>query len=91
MFRSLATVSPDGKQGGFVAINSSTKKVTKTFYMDDIVQGDKLYIYKFDENSYKLDSEGYIEPNYVIDGSLNKKITLEFPIGTMYVVSNGRL
>ena len=91
MFRSLATISPDGKQGGFVAVNSSTKAVTKTFYMDDAVQGNQLYIYEFNEDSYRLNSEGYIEPNYVIEGSLNKKITLTIPSGTFFVVSNGRL
>ena len=90
-FRTLATVSPDGTQGGFVAVNSGARTVTKTFYMDDAVQGEQLYIYEFNEGSYKLDSDGYIEPNYIINGSLNKKITLTIPVGTFYVVSNGRL
>ena len=91
MFRSLATISPDGKQGGFVAINAAYRKTTKTFYMDDTISGDKLYIYIFNENSYRLDEEGYITPNYVIDGSLNKKITLEFAPSTAIFVSNTRL
>ncbi len=90
-FRSLATINQDGTQGGFVAVNAAFGRVTKTFYMDDIVNGDKLYIYVFNANSYQLDAEGYIEPNYVIDGSLNKKLTLEFDPNTAIVVSNSRL
>ncbi len=90
-FRCIGTVNPDGTQGGFVAINAAYRKTTKTFYMDDTVSGDKLYIYIFNENSYRLDEEGYITPNYVIDGSLNKKITLEFAPSTAIFVSNTRL
>lgn len=90
-FRSLATISPDGKQGGFVAVNAGLQTEEKTFYMDDIVEGDKLYVYIFNADNYRLDGEGYIEPNYVIDGSLNKKFTISIPRSTGIVVSNTRL
>lgn len=90
-FRSIATISPDGKQGGFAAVNSGIKKVTKTFYMEDKVEGDKLYIYTFCEGEILLGEDGFIKPSKVIDGSLNKKITLDIPYNTMVVVSNERL
>ena len=91
-FRSLATISQDGKQGGFVCINADMSKSTsKTFYLEDTVEGDKLYIYKFAKEDYRLGADGFIEPNDIIDGSLNKKITLEIPPRTVYVVSNTRL
>ena len=90
-FRSLATVSQDGKQAGFVAINSGLQATRKTFYLDDKVEGDKLYIYIFNADNYLLDADGYIMPNYVIDGSLNKKITLDVEKGTAIFVSNTRL
>ena len=91
-FRSIATISQDGKQGGFVCINADmSKSTTKTFYLEDEVQGDKLYVYKFAKDEYLLGADGFIEPNDIIDGSLNKKITLEIPPRTVYVVSNTRL
>jgi len=90
-FRSIATINADGTQGGFAAVNASLKNVTKTFYLDEKVSGDKLYIYEFNDASYKLGEDGYIVPNYVIDGSLNKKLTLEFKPNTVFVVSNEEL
>ena len=91
-FRSIATVSQDGKQAGFVCINADmSKSTTKSFYLDDEVAGDKLYIYKFARGEYRLGEDGFIEPNDVIEGSLNKKITLEIAPRTVYVVSNTRL
>lgn len=90
-FRSLATINEDGTQGGFIAVNAGVKKTTKTFYMEDKVQGDKLYIYRFYEGSIRLGEDGFIIPNEVISGSLNKKITMEIPANALVVVSNERL
>ena len=90
-FRSLATINKEGTKGGFVAINTGLRPTTKTFYVDEKLPGDKLYIYTFNDNLYRLNDEGYIIPNYVIDGSLNKKITLEIPNSTAVIVSNEEL
>ena len=91
-FRSIATVSPDGKQGGYVCINAALRgKTRKTFYLDDVVEGDKLYIYRFADGEYLLGEDGFIEPNDIIDGSLNKKLTIDVPARTAIVVSNTRL
>ncbi len=90
-FRTIATINQDGTQGGFVAVNASGVATTKTFYLDDTVAGDKLYIYRFADKTYKLDEQGFIEPNEIIDGTLNKKITFTIPGRSVYVVSNTRL
>ena len=89
--RYIASISKDGKEGGFTCVNSGLETITRTFYLDDKVEGDKLYIYHFGENTYRLDENGYIEPNEVINGSLNKKITMDIPSGSAVVVSNVRL
>ena len=90
-FRSIATRSHDGNQGGIVAVNAGLKPVEKTFKLDEAVKGDKLYIYVFNANSYRLDGDGYIIPNYVIDGSLNNEISLTIPNSTAVFISNERL
>ena len=90
-FRSLCSISPDHKQGGYLAVNTGAKKLTKTFRIEEKVQGDKLYIYTFNENGYRLNSDGYIEPNDIIDGSLNDKLTIDVPSGSAIFVSNERL
>lgn len=90
-FRSIASLSYDGKQGGFVASNSGVKPVKKTFRFEEPVEGDKLYVYVFNASSYRLGDDGYIVPSYVIDGSLNSEITMEIPTSTALFVSNVRL
>ena len=90
-FRSIATINEDGSLGGFVAVNAGRTTARKTFYLDEKVEGDKLYIYIVNEGSFRLNEEGYVIPNYEIDGSLNKKLTLDIPKSTAVVVSNTRL
>ena len=90
-FRSIATINHEGTQGGFVAINAGLESVKKTFQLNDKVKGDKLYVYVFNADSYLLDSNGYIIPNYVIDGSLNDEVTMNIPKSTALIVSNERL
>ena len=89
--RSIATISQDNKQGGFVTVNAGNKSERKTFYLNDEVEGDKLYIYNFGNGTYRIGEDGFIEPNDIIDGSLNKKITLNIPSHSAIVVSNTRL
>ena len=88
VYRTIATINQDGTEGGFVCANSGRTPITKTFYMDDEVAGDKLYIYRFAEDTYRIGADGFIEPNEIIDGSLNKKITFTIPKRSVYFVSN---
>ncbi len=90
-FRSIASISYDRKQAGFVACNSGTKPVEKTFRFEETVEGDKLYVYVFNASSYRLGEDGYIVPSYVIDGSLNSEIKMTVPVSTALFVSNVRL
>ena len=90
-FRSLATINEDGTQAGYVAVNAGREAVEKTFCIEEKVEGNKLYIYTFSDSAYKLNEEGYIEPNYVIDGSLNNKLTITVDKGSAVFVSNVRL
>ena len=90
-FRSLCSISRDYKKGGYFAVNTGGKAVEKTFYIEEEIEGDELFIYHFNENNYRLDENGYIVPNDIIKGSLNKKLTLNIPSGGAIFVANERL
>lgn len=91
-FRAIATVSQDKKSGGFVAVNRGTKTVEKTFAIEEtIAEAEQIYMYTYNERNLKLGEDGYVIPNQIINGSLNKKITLEIPAGTLVVLSTTRL
>ena len=90
-FRALATVSHDGNLGGLVAVNAGLKETQKTFSIKEKINGDKVYVYIFNEESYKLGADGYIIPNYEIDGSINDSMTITIPKNTAVVMSNVRL
>ena len=90
-FRSMATVNHEGTLGGIVAVNAGLKPVTKTFQLNEKVEGDKVYVYIFNANSYRLGEDGYIIPNYVIDGSINDQFTLTINNSTAVFISNERL
>ena len=90
-FRAMATVNHEGTLGGIVAVNAGTNAVTKTFQLNSKVQGEQVYVYIFNADSYRLGEDGYIVPNYVIDGSINDKITLTVDKSTAIFLSNERL
>ena len=90
-FRCLGTTNQDNTQAGFMCVNQGTKAVEKTFRFDNKIEGEKLYIYQFSDKNYKLDEEGFIAPNYVIDGSLNKQLKLTINAHELMVVSTEKL
>lgn len=92
-FRAIATVSADGKHGGFVAINRDKQAVTKTFYWnkDYEFSGDKLYVYVYSEKQLRLGEDGFVVPNRVIYATLSDRLTIEIPAGSMVVVSDREL
>jgi hypothetical protein len=49
---------------------------------------EKLYVYLFNEKSALLGEDGFIIPNYEIEGSLNKINELTIPASSFVVVSN---
>lgn len=90
--RALATVNTDRTAGGAVIVNNSKKKITYDMLLDEELNTEgKLYIYLYNELSLRIGADGFITPNYVIDGSLNKKLTLDVPASTMVVVSTERI
>ena len=91
-FRTLAVVSGDNKSGGVIAVNRDTEPVTKTFTIQKDVNSDgKLYIYVFSEKQLQLGSDGTVVPNVVTDGSLNGRVTVELPAGSVTFISSERL
>ena len=74
-----------------MAVNAGLKETQKTFSIKEKINGDKVYVYIFNEESYKLGADGYIIPNYEIDGSINDSMTITIPKNTAVVMSNVRL
>ena len=58
---------------------------------EDLKTEGKLYVYLYNEKTLKLDENGFVAPNYVIDGSLNDRIKLTIPKNTVLVVSTERI
>ena len=86
--RALASVSSDGKTGGYCVVNRGYEEARETFYLPHEVQGEKLYVYIFGEEDMKLGADGFIVPNYEADGSLNGTLTLKIPAGSAVFVTN---
>ena len=90
--RSVATVNADRTQGGIVVVNNSKKKIKQDVILDEEIKTDgKLYVYLYGESTLKLDENGFVAPNYVIDGSLNNKLSFEVPASSMLVVTTERV
>ncbi len=90
--RAVATVNSDRTQGGIVVVNNSKKTLSQDMVLDEKIKTDgKLYVYLYNEKTLKLDENGFVAPNYVLDGSLNDTITMEVPASTVMVVSTERI
>ena len=90
--RALATVNADRTAGGVVVVNNSKTKISQDLILDEAIKTEgKLYVYLYSENTLKLDENGFVTPNYILDGSLNEKVTMEIPANTMMVVSTERI
>ena len=91
-FRAIASVSHDQKRGGIAAVNRGIQTVTKTFAIEEeISNSEEIYVYTYNESNMRLGSDGYIIPNQIITGSLNKRITVDIPANTLLVLSTTRL
>ncbi|MBR4377785.1 MAG: hypothetical protein IKP50_02745 [Bacilli bacterium] len=88
--RSLATISNDRNLAGVMFCNTdviNSKQVK--FVLDEKYNNDeKLYVYLFNEKSALLGEDGFIVPNYEVEGSLNKINELTIPASTFVVISN---
>ena len=91
-FRTVGCIAADGKSGGLIAVNRDTKAVKKTFaFTENINAGKNVYVYIFNESNLRLGSDGYVVPNAVIEGALNKGVTLELPAGSVAFISSEKL
>lgn len=87
--RMLASVGADGKQGGILAVNRGMRPISGTFMIGDQLEaGEKTYVYLFNEKTLRIDKDGYVVPNYVLDASLNEGVSIEIPANSMVAVAN---
>lgn len=86
-FRTLAVVSPDGQDAGFVAVNRDSVPVTRTFRLEEKIESDRLYVYLYSEKTLRLDENGFVTYNYTASGSLCEGIRMEIPAGSVVIVS----
>ena len=91
-FRCLAVTNQAMTRGGYVMVNRGTQAITKRVTLEPaIANADKLYIYTFGEGAIRLGEDGFIIPNQVIDGSLNRWLNVTIPANMLYVVSTEAL
>ena len=88
--RSLATISNDRNLAGVLFSNTDVINDRKVrFVMDEQYNNnEKLYVYIFNEKSALIGGDGFIKPNYEINGSLNVINELNIPASTFVVVTN---
>ena len=88
--RSLATLSNDRETAGVLFSNTDfVEEKTVKFVMDEKYNNnDKLYVYIFNEKSALIGEDGFIKPNYEIEGSLNEVNEITIPASTFVCISN---
>lgn len=87
-FRSIATISNDKKLAGVVFSNNKLERKVK-FVIDEKYENDeKMYVYVFGKDYTLIGEDGFIVPNYEINGSMNKITELTIPTNSVVVVSN---
>ena len=89
-FRSIATISNDRNTAGVLFSNTHVSEERKVkFVIDEKYNNDeKLYVYIFNEKSALIAENGFIEPNYEVEGSLNKINEITVPASSFVVISN---
>ena len=92
-FRTIGVVNKTSTEAGFVAVNRSMEAITKSFVIEQKVnnENNKLYAYIFNEKYLRLGSDGFVVPNFEINGSINNVTEIEIPANSMVVVSTRRL
>ena len=88
--RSLATLSNDRNLAGIMFCNTDVINAASVkFVMDEKYNNnEKLYVYMFNEKMALIGEDGFIKPNYEIEGSFNNVNELTIPASTFVVISN---
>lgn len=90
--RSMATISSDRQLAGVVFTNNSLSSKQVEFVIDQEYENkEKMYVYIFSEKYTQLDEDGFVKPNFIINGSMSKKTTLTLPGECFVLVSNRSL
>ena len=88
--RSIATISNDRNLAGVCFCNTDVinEKTVKFVIDEQYNNNEKLYIYMFNEKSTLIGEDGFIKPNYEMEGSLNNINEITIPASTFVVISN---
>ena len=91
-FRSMGVIGPNKEYAGIVAINRGTQNVKKTFRIgSEFTDSGKVYVYIYNQNELKIGEDGFVKENMVLEASLNSKLEIEVPNGTMVILSSKEL
>lgn len=92
-FRAIAGVSKDKTKASIIGVNEGEQETTKTFKINGTLKAGKdVYVYVFNENDLKLDSNGYVMPNKVFNGvALNKNISITIPPKSAIFITTEKL
>ena len=92
LFRSLATVSADNKNAGVIFCNEDTSEKSVKFVLDtEYSNNEKMFVYVFNSLYAKLGEDGFITPNYELEGSLNNVTEINVPSKSFVVISSQKL
>lgn len=87
--RSLATISNDKNTAGVMFSNTSALDKKVKFVIDqEYNNNEKMYVYLFNEKYACIGEDGFVKPNYEIEGTMSKITEINIPGNCFVVVSN---
>ena len=91
-FRSMGVIGPQREYAGVVAVNRSSKELTKSFRItSEFHDSNKVYVYIYNQNELKLGEDGFVKENMVIDATLTDEIEINVPSASMVILSSKEL
>lgn len=85
----VASKTSDGKDGYIVAVNHTQNAIDAKLLLESAVSNnEKTYVYIYKEGYLKLDSNGKIVPNQVINKSINNIFNITIPTNSLVVISS---
>lgn len=87
--RSLATISHDKNTAGVMFTNTAAQDRQVKFVIDqEYNNNEKMYVYLFNEKYALIGEDGYVKPNYTLNGSMSKITEVTVPANCFVVISN---
>ena len=88
----IASVSSDNTDGNIIVVNHGIKSVNaKLLLQHQVTNTSHVYVYIYNENSLRIDQDAKVEPNIVIDGSINDILEITIPSSSLVVISSSRI